>query len=81
MPTKKGSEFSVCLEKDGNISFDPGMNAGIFKDFYSNLAGNLVKQLPIATFKYGMDLSEIYTEILISLMGLLVFHTCMKNKL
>ena len=48
------------LEKDGNISFDPGTNAGIFKDFYSNLAGNLVKQLPIATFKYGMDFVRNY---------------------
>ena len=41
MPSKKGSESSVCLEKDGNISFDPGTNAGIFKDFYSNLAGQI----------------------------------------
>ena len=49
MPSKKGLESSVCLEKDGNISFDPGINAGIFKDFYSNLASNLVKQLPTAT--------------------------------
>ena len=55
MPSKKGLESSICLEKDGNISFDPKTNAGIFKDFYSNLAGNLVKQLPMATFKYGMD--------------------------
>ena len=55
MPSKKCSESSICLKKDGNISFDPGTNAGIFKDFYSNLAGNLVKQLPTATFKYGMD--------------------------
>ena len=50
----------VCLERDGNISFDPGTNAGIFKDFYSNLSGNLVKQLPTATFKYGMDYVRDY---------------------
>ena len=60
MPTKKVSESSVCLEKDGNISFDPGTTAGIFKDFYSNLAGNLVKQLPAATFNYGMDYVRDY---------------------
>ena len=60
MPKKQGSESSVCLEKDGNISFDPGTNVGIFKDFYSNLAGNLVKQLPTATFKYGMDYVRDY---------------------
>ena len=57
---KKGSESSVCLEQDGNISFDPGTNAGIFKDLYSNLAGNLVKELPTATFKYGMDYVKYY---------------------
>ena len=57
---KKGSKSSVCLKKDGNISFEPGTNAGIFKDFYSNLAGNLVKQLPTATFKYGMDYVRNY---------------------
>ena len=74
MPTKKGSESSVFLEKDGNILFDPGTNAGIFKDFYSNLAGNLVKQLPTATFKYGRIMSEITIKTLIFLMGLLVSH-------
>ena len=64
MPSKKGSESSVCLEKDGNISFDPGINAGIFKDFYSNLASNLVKQLPTATSKYGMDyVGDYYKNI------------------
>ena len=60
MPSKNGSESSVCLEKDGNIPFDPGTNAGILKDFYSNLASNLVKQLPTATSKYGMDYVRNY---------------------
>ena len=60
MPTKKGLESSVFLEKDGKISFDPGTNAGIFKDLYSNLASNLVKQLPTATSKYGMDYVRDY---------------------
>ena len=60
MHSKKVSESSVCLEKDGNISFDPGTNAGIFKDFYSNPASNLVKQLQTATSKYGMDYFRDY---------------------
>ena len=64
MPSKKDAESSVCLEKDGNISFDPGTNAGIFKDFYSNLASNLVNQLPTATSKYGMNyVRDYYTNI------------------
>ena len=62
MPSKKGSESSVCLEKDGNISFDPKINAGIFKDFYSNLASDLVIQLPSATSKYDMNYVRDYCQ-------------------
>ena len=71
---KKGFGILHLPKKDGNISFDPGTNAGIFKDFYSNLASNLVKQLPTATFKYGMDYVINYYKTLIFLMGLLVSH-------
>ena len=60
MPSKKGSESSICLEKDGNISFDPKINAGIFKDFYSNLASDLGNQLPTATSKYDMNYVRDY---------------------
>ena len=57
---KKGSDSSVCLEKDDNIYFDPKINAGIFKDFYSNLASDLVNQLPTATSKYDMNYVRDY---------------------
>ena len=45
---EKPKELSatICLEKDGILSFDPKTNAEIFKDFYSNLSNNLVKKLP-----------------------------------
>ena len=46
LPSKKSSSATICLEKDGILSFDPKTNAEIFKDFYSNLANNLVKKLP-----------------------------------
>ena len=48
LPSKQMSFviFSLCLEKDGNLSFDPRTNTEIFKDFYLNLADNLVKKLP-----------------------------------
>ena len=42
------------------MSFDPATNAGIFKDFYSNLASNLVNQLLTATSKYGMNYVRDY---------------------
>ena len=60
MPSKKGTESSICLEKDGNISFHPKINAGIFKDFFSNLASDLVNQLPTATSKYDMNYVRDY---------------------
>ena len=44
--SKESSSAMICLEKDGILSFDPKTNAEIFKDFYSNLANNLVKKLP-----------------------------------
>ena len=46
LPSKESSSATICLEKDGILSFDPKTNAEIFKDFYSNLANNLVKKLP-----------------------------------
>ena len=76
MPSIKGSESSVCLKKDGNLSFDPGTNAGIFKYFYSNLAGNLVKQLRTATFKYGMDYVTNYYKNIDLPAGPFWFLTC-----
>ena len=46
LPSKESASATICLEKDGILSFDPKTNAEIFKDFYSNLANNLVKKLP-----------------------------------
>ena len=45
-PSKESSPATICLEKDGILSLDPKTNPEIFKDFYSNLANNLVKKLP-----------------------------------
>ena len=53
LPSKANSAATICLEKDGILSFDPKTNAEIFKDFYSNLANNLVKKLQTPPNKYG----------------------------
>ena len=53
LPSKANSSATICLEKDGILWFDPKTNAEIFKDFYSNLANNLVKKLPTPPNKYG----------------------------
>ena len=44
LPSKQKSSSTICLEKDGILSFDHKANAEIFKDFYSNLANDLVKK-------------------------------------
>ena len=44
----------------GILSFDPKANAEIFKDFYSNLANDLVKKLPNPPNKYGKDAVKKY---------------------
>ena len=53
LPSKESSSAMICLEKDGILSFDPKTNAETFKDFYSNLANNLVKKFPTPPNKYG----------------------------
>ena len=53
LPSKQQSSSTICLEKDGILSFDHKANAEIFKDFYSNLASDLVKKLPNPQNKFG----------------------------
>ena len=55
LPSKESSSATICLEKDGILSFDPKPNAEIFKDFYSNLANNLVKKLPTPPPQINME--------------------------
>jgi len=43
LPSKKGSISNICLEKDNKISFDDKTNANNFKEFYCNLATDLLK--------------------------------------
>ena len=60
--SKKSSSSTICLKKDGILSFDPNANAEIFKDFYSNLANDLLKKLPNPPNKYGRDTIKKYYE-------------------
>ena len=62
LPSKKSSCSTIRLEKDVILSFDPKANAEIFKDFYSNLANDLVKKLPNPPNKYGKDAVKKYYE-------------------
>ena len=53
LPSKQQSSSTICLEKDGILSFDHKANAEIFKDFYSNLASDLVEKFPNPPNKFG----------------------------
>ena len=53
LPSKKNSSSTICLKKNGEIQFDPKVNAEVFKDFYSNLASDLVKALPQSSSRFG----------------------------
>ena len=56
------SSSSLCLEKDGNLYFDPKTNTEIFEDFYLNLADNLVKKLPCPPNKFGKETVKTYYQ-------------------
>ncbi len=60
--SKPGCGSKICLKSDGNLSFDPKNNANIFMNFYSNLASDLVRQLPTAPKKFGIDTVKKYYE-------------------
>ena len=62
LPSKESSSATICLEKDGILSFDPETNAEIFKDFYSNLANNPVKKLTTPQINMEKQQSIITTK-------------------
>ena len=50
------------LENGGTLSFDNKANAEILKDFYSNVANDLLQKLPNPPNKYGKDTVKKYYE-------------------
>ena len=48
--------------KDGNLSFDSKTNTEIFKDFYLNLADNVVKKLPSPSNKFEKETVKTYYQ-------------------
>ena len=61
--SSKKSASKICLKENGSLIFYPKVNAGIFKDFFTNLAGNLLKNLPKPSNKFGLDSVKSYYEI------------------
>ena len=48
------------MKNDGAIQFEPAKQANTFKDFYSDLAGNLVRKLQVALNKFNNNLAKKY---------------------
>ena len=55
LQSKKEGQAKICLGKEGNISFDAKSNAEIFKHLFTDLAMNLVRQLPMPTNMFGTN--------------------------
>jgi len=62
LSSKTNGGSKICLKTNGNLSFDPKTNADTFMKFYSNLASDLVKKLPSAPRKFGINTVKKYYE-------------------
>ena len=60
LPSKQDKASKICLKKDGQHCFDDKTNSNIFKNFFSNLATELVKKLPDPPCKFGIDSVKNY---------------------
>ena len=56
----KLNQSKIALKNGGAILFVPTKNANIFKDFYSDLAGSLVRKLPNAFNKFNNNSAKQY---------------------
>ena len=56
----KLNQSKIALKNGGAIQFVPTKNANIFKDFYSDLAGSLVRKLPNAFNKFNNNSAKQY---------------------
>ena len=56
----KVNQLKIALKNDAAIQFKPTKNANILKDFYSDLAGTLVRILPVALNKFNNNSTKQY---------------------
>ena len=60
MKSGKVNQSKIALKNDGAVQFEPMKNANIFKDFYSDLAGILVRKLPVLLNKFNNNSTKQY---------------------
>ena len=63
LPSKKKLILNNMPLERRNLIIYPKANTGIFKDFYSNLANDLLKKLPNPPNKYGKDTVKSTSKI------------------
>ena len=62
LPSRKPSPSTIYFEKDRTLSFDFKTNADLFRDFYSNLASDLLNKLPSPPNKFGKEAVKKYYQ-------------------
>ena len=62
LPCKKGSISNICLKKDDKT------NANTFKEFFCNLASELVAKLPPPSNKFGKGTALNYCQNILDLL-------------
>ena len=60
MKSGKVNQSKIALKNDDAIQFEPTKNDYIFKDFYSDFTGNLVRKLLVAFDKFNNNLTKQY---------------------
>ena len=68
LPSKKGTISNICLKKDDKICFDDKTNANTFKEFFCNLASDLVAKLPPPSKRFGLDTVRNYYQDILGLL-------------
>ena len=64
LPCKNGPTSTICLGTNENISFENKENAEKFKNFYENLATDLLNKLPLPANEFNKDkVNEYYQHL------------------
>ena len=82
LPSKQGKPSKICLKKDGEHCFDDKINSNIFKNFFSNLAKELVNKLPNPPCKFGTEsVKKYYKHFNLGRKPFTLHHTTDENVL
>ena len=78
----KEASYNNCLGEKDKVPFDNKENAETFKNFYENLASDLVEKLPLPTDKFGKEkIKDFYKHLNIENNNFTLKPTTYKNVL